>query len=104
MDHDPTEIPLEANADAAAELAERAKQTRIGDFKFVVGNKRGRRFVYGLLANAGCYRTSFAIDPCSTAFNEGRRDFGLTVLVMLHEHAPEEYALMLSEHNARSDR
>lgn len=103
--HDPTDTALlDANALAADEAAEARRQLEIGDFKWIVSNKRGRRYVYRLLELAGVFRTSFTPDPCTTAFNEGRRAYGVQVLADLVEHAPESYSLMLSEHHARSDR
>jgi hypothetical protein len=103
--HDPTDTALlDADALAADEASEALRQLEIGDFKWVVSNKRGRRYVYRLLELAGVFRASFTPDPYVTAFNEGRRSYGLQVLADLVEHAPESYALMLSEHNARSDR
>ena len=104
MEHDPVDTALlEA---ARAEESERTKvelQTEIGDFKWIMSNKRGRRYIRRRLEQAGVFRLSFTTDPHVTAFNEGQRNDGLKVLAMLMEHAPESYALMLSEHNARSN-
>jgi hypothetical protein len=104
---DPTDLSLDAatreRADKAAELA---RQTLIGDLKWVVSNKRGRRFVHRLLEQAGVYRSSFTPgDPHATSFNEGQRNLGNWVLEPLAGHAPESYASMLSEnrHARHSD-
>jgi hypothetical protein len=100
VEHNPTDFSLqETNAALATEESERAKQTSIGDFKWVASNKRGRRFLHGVLEQAGVFRLSFTNDPCATAFNEGQRNTGLRVLALFQEHAPESYALMLSEKN-----
>jgi hypothetical protein len=102
VEHDPTDIALEtATREEFAKQASLARQTSIGDLKWVMSNKRGRRFVHGLLEQAGVFRLSFTPgDPHATSFNEGLRNSGLRVLVQLHEHAPESYALMLSDHHA----
>lgn len=101
MEHNPTDISLqEVLSEKDAEKRAIEEQTRIGDFKWIVGNKRGRRIFYALLEQAGVFRLSFTPDPCATAFNEGQRNIGLTVLAMFQKHAPESYALMLSEHDA----
>ena len=88
----------------ADEKAKVDRLTEIGDFKWIVSNKRGRRFVWRLLELAGVFRLSFTPgDQSLTGFNEGQRNFGLQVWAMIQEHAPESYALMLSERNARSN-
>jgi hypothetical protein len=103
VEHDPTDIALDDEARAlAAKKAELARQTAIGDLKWVMSNKRGRRFVFDRLEQAGVFRLSFSPDPYVTAFNEGKRNDGLRLLAQLHDHAPESYALMLSDHHARS--
>lgn len=102
MEQDPVDAALleaQRSQDRATALA--VTQTEIGDFKWIVSNKRGRRFVWRLLEKAGVFRTSFTGDPQWTAFNEGTRNYGLWVWAMVQEHAPESYALMLSEHNDR---
>ncbi len=69
---------------------ERDRLAEIEDFKFVVSDKRGRRFVRRLLENAGVFRLSFnATNESSTAFNEGARNQGLALLNEITEVAPE---------------
>jgi hypothetical protein len=101
---DPTDLTLETAARERAEKkAELARNVATGDLRWVMSNKRGRRFVHSLLEQAGVYRLSFMADPHVTSFNEGQRNLGLAVLAQLTEHAPESYALMLSEHHGRSE-
>lgn len=99
MEHDPTDIPLDAEArERQAKQAELARQSSISDIRWVMSNKRGRRFVHGLLEQAGCYRISYTSgDPHATSFNEGQRNVGNRVLELVTVHAPESYASMLSE-------
>ena len=103
MEHDPVDVALlEARSAEAEEKARVERLTELGDFKWIVSNKRGRRFVWRLLEQAGVFRLSFTPgDQALTTFNEGRRNFGLQVWAMIQEHAPESYALMLSERNDR---
>ena len=68
----------------------------IDDFLFIVGTEQGRRFLWGQLAYAGVFRSSFTGDS-GTYFNEGRRDTGLRTLAMFNSHAPEAYLLMTQE-------
>lgn len=102
MEHDPTDLALDDEArEELDRKAQLARQVSIGDLKWVMSNKRGRRFVHALLEQAGVFRLSFtAGDPYATAFNEGKRNDGLRVLEQLMVHAPESYASMLSENHA----
>lgn len=96
----------QAQDDATAEEAEKqrlAMLREVADFKWIVSNKRGRRFICAQLVRAGVFRLSFTSEPLTTAFNEGQRNEGLRVWAMLTEHTPEAYLLMLSEHKANDD-
>jgi len=95
--YDPTDI--RGQEDAQEELTRKARlvaQIEAGDFKWIMSNKRGRRFVWRLLEKAGVFRSSFTGNS-ETFFREGARNIGLQVLAMIHEHAPESYTQMLSE-------
>ena len=77
-----------------------AKTTRLQrneDVRWLMGEQRGRRFVWYLLAKAGLFRSSLASTAELTAFNEGRRDLGLAVLADLMRLCPEEYGRMQAE-------
>ena len=95
-------LPDLAGQDVAKqEAAEKAKlKTRIeiDDLKWVMQNKRGRRFVHGILERAGVWRLSFHTNALQMAFNEGSRNEGLALLAKLTEQCPEFYSLMLKEH------
>lgn len=96
--YDPTDLPAEqartAEEDKAAELR-RAQEA--ADWQFILGDARGRRIVWDLLARAGVFKVSFVPDPYQTAFAEGGRNLGLTVLAKISEHAPASYLLMQNE-------
>lgn len=92
---------LRAQEDAREQADERAKlkaREAIEDAKWLMSNKRGRRFVYGILDRAGVWRLSFNTNALTMAFNEGGRNEGLALLAKLTEHCPEMYSLMLKEH------
>ena len=98
-----------ASADAAYDAGDRrhverrektaktARLERNEDFRWLMGQQRGRRFVWELLAKAGLFRSSLGTSPELTAFNEGRRDLGLAVLADLMRLCPEQYARMQAE-------
>lgn len=98
--YDPTD--LQAQEQESQENAEQRKVDRdleVSDFKWIAGNKRGRRFLHRLLSQCGVWRTSFTGNS-TTFFNEGQRNIGLMVLALMNEHAPESHTLMLQEHKA----
>lgn len=97
--NNPTDIyAQEQEQEAEAErqrLLELAKQA---DLMWVMGDKRGRSFISHLLVHTGVLKGSFTQgDPHATAFNEGRRDVGLSLLNQLQAHTPQELLLMLGE-------
>ncbi|NDD53499.1 endopeptidase [bacterium] len=78
------------------------KKIEAEDLKWVMGNKRGRRFAWRLLDRAGIYRTSFTGNS-TTFFNEGMRNIGLMLVADIHEACPEAYALMIKENRNDTD-
>lgn len=107
MDINPTDIAdLQEQQEKAAQRAALELQLEIGDFKWLMTQKRARRYIWRQLEQAGVFRSSFTGDALQMAFFEGRREMGLRVLGLIHEHAPESYQLMLTEQNDRrnSDR
>ncbi len=77
--------------------AKTVRLRRNDDFRWLMGDARGRRFVWDLLGKAGLFRSSFGPSTELTAFNEGRRDLGLGVLAELMQLCPEQYARMQAE-------
>lgn len=91
---------LRAQEQAQLEKEERAQiraRIEVDDLKWVMGNKRGRRVMHGILERAGVWRLSFHTNALTMAFNEGARNEGLAMLAKLNEHCPELYTLMLKE-------
>jgi len=79
------------------ELEELALQIEIDDLKWLMSNKRGRRFIFRLLELAGVWRISFNTNALTMAFNEGMRNGGLRLISQLTEHCQARYAEMLRE-------
>lgn len=67
------------------------------DLKWLMGSKRGRRFMYRLLDRAGVWNLSFNTNAMTMAFNEGRRNEGLALTNKLMIACPEQWALMVKE-------
>lgn len=96
--NDPTDLYALDNAQLdAAERAQQAAQLETDDLKWLMSNKRGRRFVYRLLERAGVWRLSFNTNALTMAFNEGTRNEGLWLLAQITLHCPDRHAEMLKE-------
>ncbi len=95
-------LDLQGQESAKADKASRSKltlQIETDDLKWLMSNKRGRRFVTRLLEQAGVYRLSFNTNALTMAFNEGTRNEGLRLLAQINEHCPKRYIEMLKEQN-----
>jgi hypothetical protein len=92
-------LDLRGQEKAQADNSERNKLalfTEQEDFKWLMGNKRGRRIMWRLLERTGMYRSSFTGNS-ETFFREGMRNVGLSLLAQVHEITPDQYAVMLKE-------
>lgn len=47
---------------------------------FMLSDPRGRQFLWEFLGTSGAFSASFTGDPLTTAFREGKRDLGLSLL------------------------
>jgi len=88
---------LDDTHQALADRARSAEDREIGDLKWLMSNKRGRRFVFLLLERAGVWRLSFNTNALTMAFAEGTRNEGLRLLAQLSEHCLDRYSEMLKE-------
>lgn len=79
------------------EPARDAADLEINDLKWLMSNKRGRRFVFRLLERAGVWRLSFNTNALSMAFNEGARNEGLRLMALITQHCADRYSEMLKE-------
>lgn len=104
VEHDPTDIVGQEKARATQHTLDNAQASvEAADFKWVMSNPRGRRFIWRLLSLAGVFRSSFT-GSSETFFREGERNMGLRVLAMIHEHTPGAYSEMLEEQRTHEQR
>lgn len=90
---------LDANEDSErrkVEKDERARRTNLDDMKWLMGGPRGRRIMYGILEQAGIWRTSFTGNS-ETFYREGMRNIGLMLLSRITDACPDEYINMVRE-------
>lgn len=71
--------------------------------RWLMGDVRGRRFVWRLLEEAGIYRSSYLGDALAMAFREGERNRGLRLMDKLLQHCPKRLSEMQRE-NQRHER
>ena len=77
-----------------------AKENELSDLLWVLGDIRGRRFVWGLLAPTN--ELSFVSGmPDVTAFNEGCRNKANQLLSKVMDAKPEAYIQMMTESKLR---
>lgn len=85
----------------ADEKEKRGRERDLDDLFTVLSTIQGRRFVWRYLSLCGVFRTSFAGEIGQTAFNEGSRIVGLTMLNDINEADDTAYMKMLKESKER---
>lgn len=95
----------QAAAEAQAEEARRLiRAIEIDDLKWLMSDKRGRRFMWRLLAGTGVYRSSFVTNAMQVSFLEGQRHIGLGWLAEVMENTPDNFNAMTTEQSANAKR
>lgn len=103
MDYNPFDLTQEAEAKAAQEQADKLLRVdEIDDFKWLVSDKRGRRFLWRLLGKTGLFDTAFRPGEESQYCN-GMRNIGNIFWTELQSLAPEKYHLMATENKEQKE-
>jgi len=98
---DPYDLPAQEAADALeAEAARHKRIVEESDFKFIMGNKMGRRFMWRLLSITGIYRNPFQAERGGTDFRCGEQNIGQQLIAEIHNLCPERYIEMIKEQQA----
>lgn len=92
----PHQIAQRANNAEEIEALKRARDQEIEDFKHVMNDPRGRRFMWRVLERSGIYRSSYTGNS-ETFFREGERNIGLMLLAEMMSICPESHIAMLQE-------
>jgi len=94
----PTPEPVETKRTQEVNRAKREAQEAASDLAWLMSDKRGRRFMWRLLAETGIYRQSHVPgDTHATAFGEGVRKVGLTLTSQLLQACPDRMSEMQKE-------
>lgn len=67
------------------------------DFKWLLDDPRGRRFVWQLMGRCNVFSPVFNTHGGLMNFNEGRRDTGLFLLAEINRLCPAQFAVMAAE-------
>lgn len=69
----------------------------IADFKWLMGDRRGRRFMWRTMGRLRLFEPSMGLTDSITNFNEGQRNAGLLLLSQVNDLTPAMYAVMAAE-------
>lgn len=69
----------------------------IADFKWLMSDHRGRRFVWRTLGHCRLFQPSIGPTDAITNYNEGQRNVGLLLLSQVNDLTPSLYAVMAAE-------
>lgn len=68
----------------------------------IMSTTNGRWWIWNVLSSCHVFETSFTTDPMLTAFREGERSLGLSLLGTIMAHCPDQYVQAAREYNERS--
>lgn len=97
-ERDPHDTAAQEAADAEQAKAERQKRiVEESDFKFIMGTKQGRRFMWRLLSITGLFQNPYRGGAEFAGFHSGEQNVGQQLLAEIHGLCPERYVDMLKE-------
>ena len=97
-DYNPLDLKAQQKSKDSKKSADRIeRQNEESDIKWLMSSKRGRRFIWRLLEQAGVFRSSFNTNAMAMSFGEGNRNYGLQLLNSIHTLCPELYPTMIKE-------
>ncbi|WP_250533974.1 endopeptidase [Caballeronia sp. AZ10_KS36] len=99
-DFNPTDLTaLEQQRDAQREQSKFELSIELDDLRWLMSGKRGRRFMWRVLSDAGIYRQSFEGNTNWSIFNEGKRSIALRLVAQIHsiDNGADLYAQMATE-------
>lgn len=107
QEHDPLDTRAQEQAQASEAERKRLRQVQSdADFRWLMAQKPGRRFVWDLLGTTGMFRNAFTGDS-RTFFRCGEQNIGQQLMARIHELCPERYNEMVKEQqrdDGRSER
>ena len=80
-------------------IAERARAEVVAN---LMSTTQGREWLWDILSNCQIFSSTFTGDPLTTAFNEGKRAMGLSLLATVLTTCPDQYITAQREANVRA--
>ena len=75
----------------------REKEIEVSDLQWLMDQPKGRRFMWRLLGLCELYVATFSPDALYTAFRDGKRILGTTLMGEIHATCFNQYLLMMEE-------
>ena len=91
---DPKDLKKQEESEAKVN---RDEKLRLNDMRKVLSTPEGRRQYWHLLSKSGVFTASFSLNSVQTAYNEGMRSVGITVLAEIMTAKPEAFYAMYTE-------
>ncbi len=99
-DEDQYDASDEKHIAAAERKAAQDEMNRVNVVRGIMGDKKGRAWMYDIMEKCHMYSPSFIPnDPYTTAFNEGERNVGNRILADIMKAAPDQYVKMCRENS-----
>ena len=67
--------------------------------RWLMGNKRGRAFVFTILEDAKVFHSIFNSNALQMAHAAGQKDFAFRLLDVVNRRCPDHYTKMMQEHH-----
>lgn len=84
-DFNPTDLTaIEEARSTAKEQSRFELAVELDDIKWLMSSRRGRRFMWRLLGDAGLYQQSFDGNTNWSIFKEGKRSIALRLMAQIH--------------------
>lgn len=88
----------EAQREQKAEEAKRRELEAVDELRWLMSDKRGRRFMWRLLGEFGVFQQTYVPgDTHGSAFREGQRSMALKLTTRISEHCPDRMSEMQKE-------
>ncbi|MCC7304754.1 MAG: hypothetical protein IT558_00685 [Alphaproteobacteria bacterium] len=95
---DPLDLEAEAKQETENDLLEKRQAIHEAeDFLWIMSDKRGRRFIWGVLERAGLFSQSFDGTAEGTIFADGLKNEGRLIMGLIFAHCPGAFTQMILE-------
>lgn len=105
--HDPLDDSAQVADQARADEFKRLqRELEVGDVKWLMGHKQGRRVMWRLLGMTGLFRNPHGMGQSAsdTAFRCGEQNIGQQLIAEIHGLCPEQYHVMVKEQHEHAKR